>query len=160
MAEAEQYINIMIDSLRKKDKILDDIIVQNDIQSNLAAKAELDLDEFGKSAEAKQELIEQLNVLDEGFQSLFDKVKVEINERKPRYAAEIHQMQDLIKSLSEKGIRIQAQEEKNRLSLTAHFSKMKKEVKVAKKSMQVASGYYKSMSKTSVVDSQFMDRKK
>ena len=160
MAESEQYVNIMIDSLRKKDKILEEIIVQNDIQTELAAQPELDLDAFGESAEAKQALIEQLNVLDAGFQSLYDKVKIELNERKSHYASEIRQMQELIKILSEKGIKIQAQEEKNRLSLTAHFAKMKKEVKVAKKSMKVASDYYKSMSKTSVIDSQFMDKKK
>lgn len=160
MAQTEQYVNMMIDSLRKKDSILDKIIEQNEIQSEIAAQSELDMDKFGKSVEDKQKLIDELNVMDAGFQSLFDKIKVELNEKKTRYSGEIRQMQELIKSLSEKGIRIQAQEEKNRLSITAHFAKMKKEVKVAKKSMQVASDYYKSMSKTAYLDSQFMDKKK
>lgn len=160
MEEAEQYVGMMIDSLRKKDGILEEIIIQNDIQSNLAAESELDMEAFGKSVEAKQKLIEQLNVLDDGFEALYNKIKDDLVTRKAHYASEIHQMQQLIKSLSEKGIKIQAQEEKNRLSLTTHFSKMKKEVKVTKKSMQVASDYYKNMSKTSVVDSQFMDKKK
>lgn len=160
MTETEQYVNIMIDSLSKKDEILEKIIEQNNIQSQIASKENFDLESFGKSVEDKQELIDQLTALDNGFQSLFDKVKEELNGKKTRYTAEIRKMQELIKMLTEKGIKIKAQEEKNRLSITAHFEKMKKEVKVAKKSMRVASDYYKNMSKTSYVDSQFMDSKK
>lgn len=160
MAQTEQYVNMMLDSLRKKDGILEEIVRLNKVQTELASKEEFDLDAFAESVEEKQTFIDELNKLDDGFQMLYDKVKVEINERKEQYTDEIRQMQEYIKMLSEKSILIQAQEEKNRLSIHAQFSKMKKEVKVAKQSMKAASDYYKAMSKTGIVDSQFMDKKK
>lgn len=160
MAQEEQYVNMMLDSLKKKDEVLEEIIRINKVQTELASKEELDMDVFAETVEEKQKYIDIINELDDGFQMLYDKVKEELNLRKARYTAEIRKMQEYIKLLSEKSILIQAQEEKNRLSIQAHFSKMKKEVKVAKQSMKVASDYYKSMSKTTVIDSQFMDRKK
>lgn len=160
MEQTEQYVNMMIDSLRKKDELLDAILQQNELQTEIVSRSELDLDAFKVVVDEKQKLIDEINKLDEGFQFLFDKIKHELTTKKVRYTSEIRQMQDYIKKLSEKGIQIQSQEERNRLSVQGHFSKMKKEVKVAKRSMSAATNYYKTMSKTTVVDSQFMDKKK
>lgn len=160
MAQTEQYVKMMLDSLQKKDKVLEEIIRLNKVQTEIASKEELDIDEFSHCVEEKQKYIDELNSLDDGFQMLFDKVKDELNKSKELYKDEIRQMQGYIKMLSEKSILIKAQEEKNRLSLQSHFSRMKDKVKVAKQSIKAATDYYKSMSKTNIIDSQFMDKKK
>ena len=158
MEQTEQYVNMMLDSLKKKDELLELIIGINKEQTDI--ESEFDMDKFAASVETKQKYIDELNRLDSGFQALYDNIKEPLINEKTRYTVEISMMQEYIKLLSEKSILIQVQEEKNRLSIQAHFAKMKKEVKVAKQSMKAASDYYKSMSKTAYVDSQFMDKKK
>lgn len=160
MAETNTYVNMMLDSLKKKDSILDKIIELNNVQTELAKQPELDMDAFSATVEQKQELIDKMQEMDDGFQSLYDRVKEELQVNRARYAEEIRQMQAYIKQLSEKSVQIQTQEEKNRLTLQGHFARMKQEIRTAKKSVQVAADYYKNMSKLNVVDSQFMDKKK
>ena len=160
MEQTEQYVNMMLDSLKKKDELLELIIGINKEQTDIASESEFDMDKFAASVETKQKYIDELNRLDSGFQALYDNIKEPLINEKTRYTVEIRMMQEYIKLLSEKSILIQVQEEKNRLSIQAHVAKMKKEVKVAKQSMKAASDYYKSMSKTAYVDSQFMDKKK
>ena len=150
MEQTEQYVNMMLDSLKKKDELLELIIGINKEQTDIASESEFDMDKFAASVETKQKYIDELN----------NNIKEPLINEKTRYTVEIRMMQEYIKLLSEKSILIQVQEEKNRLSIQAHFAKMKKEVKVAKQSMKAASDYYKSMSKTAYVDSQFMDKKK
>ena len=58
-----------------------------------------------------------------------------------------------------KSVKIQEVESKQRLAIEGQFAKMHKNVRVAKKGMDVAQNYYKSMSKLNVVDSQFLDQK-
>lgn len=160
MEQTEQFVDMMLRSLQKKNQVLDAIIQQNDMQSRIVNQEELNLDSFGVSVEEKQKLIDELNKLDDGFQMIFDKLKEELSKDRALYADQIKQMQELIKIITDKSVKIQAQEEKNKECIMAHFAKMRKEVKVAKTSMDVAANYYKNMSKTAVVDSQFMDKKK
>ena len=70
------YIHIMTDSLRKKTEVLDKISEQNKIQMELAKSEEFDYDIFGKTLEEKEKLIQEINHLDSGFQSLYERVKV------------------------------------------------------------------------------------
>lgn len=160
MAEAAQYIKMMLDSLIKKEDLLNQIVAYNQQQKELAEAEKMDMDAFSVLVDKKQGLILEIQKLDDGFQALYDRIKEELTSRKGLYKIEIMQMQDYIKRLSDLSIKIQAQEEQNRQLLQVHFSQMKKDVKIAKKSVKVATDYYKSMSKLNVVDSQFVDKKK
>lgn len=157
--ENKQYIRLMIEDLQKKSGLLDKIIEVNERQKKIINQPDMDLDEFGSTVEEKSGYVDEINALDVGFQRLFEHVREALNGNKELYSEEIRTMQELIRAVTDKSVAIQAEEERNRLTIEGQFAKMKQEVRRAKKSMGVADNYYKSMSGTAVVDSQFMDIK-
>ena len=68
--ETKNYLQIMIDSLEKKKKVLQDIVDYNIQQENILQEKEFDGDIFQKNMEEKSACIDILNSLDEGFQSV------------------------------------------------------------------------------------------
>ncbi len=69
---------------------------KNAEQMSLLKEEEFLPEKIEKTVEEKSALIEKLLKLDEGFQTLYDKVKEEINGKKEIYKDQIRQLQDLI----------------------------------------------------------------
>ena len=140
--EKNQYIPVMIQSLKKKSEILDAIMELNIRQSEELENPALDPDDFDKTVEEKSKQIEQLDLLDDGFQELFDRVKDDLKNHQDLYRDEIAQMQDYIRKLTSK-------------SATVH-----KQVREVRKSQRVVNQYYKNMMKTNYGEPVFTDKKK
>ena len=159
VAEISQYMEILVDGLQKKSVLLDHIIDSNDRLEKVISEQTMNMDQFKELLDEKDDYVKQINQLDEGFQSLFDKIKDEIHANKSLYKQQILRMQQLIREITDKGVQIQQTEAKNKLTIEGQFAKMHKNVRVAKQGMNVAQNYYKNMTKMSVVDSQFLDKK-
>ena len=87
-------LDMLEESLQKKIAILEKIEEQNDKQRDvLSVPEEVDEEAFDATVEAKGRLIDEINSLDDGFQSLFDRVKEEIGDHKDQYADQIKRMQ-------------------------------------------------------------------
>lgn len=157
--ETENYLQIMTSSLEKKKKILQDIVDYNVEQERIVTLGEFDGDKFQKNMENKAECIDMLNTLDEGFQSVYDRVKADVEMYKQNYKADIQRLQQLIKEVSALSATIQAQESRNKLQIERKFSELKQETKTAKRSVSMANKYYQNMSRVSS-EPQFMDHKK
>lgn len=157
--ETENYLQIMTSSLEKKKKILQDIVDYNVEQEHIVTSGEFDGDKFQKNMENKAECIDMLNVLDEGFQSVYDRVKADVEMYKQNYKADIQRLQQLIKEVSALSATIQAQESRNKLQIERKFRELKQETKTAKRSVSMANKYYQNMSRVSS-EPQFMDHKK
>ena len=108
----------------------------------------------------KTKLIEELELLDNGFQELFGHVQEELNANKMAYADEIREMQEYIRRLTEKSADIQTQEARNKALMEQRFTAVKKQVKEVRKSQKIVNQYYKNMMNTAFVDPQFTDKKK
>ena len=156
---ADTYVDIMLQSLEKKENILDEIIRLNIKQRDGLEDPELTPEEFDETVEAKAELIEQLEQLDSGFEKLFQRVKDELEKDKAKYGEKIKSMQGHIKSITDKSIDIQTQEARNKDLMTKKFAIIKQQVKQVRTGMNVADKYYKSMSKLDSVGTQFLDNK-
>ena len=156
---ADTYVDIMLQSLEKKENILDEIIRLNIKQRDGLEDPELTPEESDETVEAKAELIEQLEQLDSGFEKLFQRVKDELEKDKTKYAEKIKSMQGHIKSITDKSIDIQTQEARNKDLMTKKFAIIKQQVKQVRTGMNVADKYYKSMSKLDSVGPQFLDNK-
>ena len=104
--------------------------------------------------------IHQLDNLDSGFEKLFERVKEELEGNKETYKEEIRIMQDHIRKITDKSVKIQSQEARNKALMTNKFNGIKKQARQVRKGANVASKYYQSMTKTGYVDPQFMDNKK
>ena len=156
---ADTYVDIMLQSLEKKENILDEIIRLNIKQRDGLEDPELTPEEFDETVEAKAELIEQLEQLDSGFEKLFQRVKDELEKDKAKYGEKIKSMQGHIKSITDKSIDIQTQEARNKDLMTKKFAIIKQQVKQVRTGMNVADKYYTSMSKLDSVGPQFLDNK-
>ncbi len=155
----KEYIAILIQSLEKKKELLDKIIAKNKEQKYLFEDEGSDPDRLEENMKEKSEFIDQLNELDEGFQQIYDRVKMTLQGNKDSYKEEIRTMQRLITEITEKSATVQAQEQRNRALAEKRFANVKKGIRKARTSNQAASRYYKSMANLNVVDSQFLDEK-
>lgn len=152
------YLQMMIDSLNKKKDILTKIIALNEEQDKILSKAELDDNAFDANMKAKGSCIDELDLLDEGFQSLYDRIKEELAGNKTKYSREIAEMKQLIKEVTELGAKIEVQEAHNKVKVEAMFRRERQEHREAKRSASMAKSYYQNMSKLSN-EPQFMDAK-
>ena len=154
------YLTILIESLQKKSKVLDEISAYNERQSQLFKSGDASLETFDSLVEEKGKLIEALVKLDEGFETLYDRIAEEVATNKALYADQIRQLQEWIKKVTDQSVAIQAQETRNKDLVENYFRRQKEQLKSKKQSSQAAINYYKNMSRTSVVSPQFLDSKK
>lgn len=150
------YLQIMIDSLKKKKDILIKIVSLNEKQNEILSKEELNQDAFENNMHEKGECIDELEKLDEGFQSVFDRIKEELSNNKQLYYDEIATMKKLIKEVTELGAKVEVQEARNKVKVEAMFRRERQEHKEAKRSASMAKSYYQNMSRVSD-EPQFMD---
>lgn len=160
MNDKNNYIKVLIQSLKKKNQVLDGIIRANHGQKEALEDPNLDPDDFDVIVEEKSALMDQLNQLDDGFEQIYARVREELQEHRENYKEEIHQMQELIRQLTDKSTAIQAQELRNKDLMSQKFASIKKQVREIRSSQKVVNQYYKNMMKTNYIDPQFTDSKK
>ncbi len=160
MEQSTNYINIMRDSLQKKIIVLDKIMSINRKQAEIIKDIKTNMAEYEKTLDEKQLLIDELNLLDNGFQALYTRVDEEISVHKNEYAEEIKEMQKCIALITDKSVEIREVEEKNRQIISQQFSLFKQEVKKFKQNKRAAGQYYDTMQKTNYISPQFLDQKK
>lgn len=157
----ENYVDIMLQSLRKKVRVLDQIIELNRQQKILLEDPNLPPETLDQNLADKDKMIQSLNELDNGFEELYNKVKDILQVRKAEYAEQIHQMQDLIKDIMEKSTMIQTQEARNKEKAVQKFAGIRNQVRGVRNSQKVVKQYYQSMMKqNSYPEASFVDDKK
>ncbi len=149
---AETYLAIMLQSLRKKEKVLDEIIRLNDLQKKELTDQAAPVDEFDKTVEDKSACIEQLNQLDSGFEKLYAQVEEELKTHKEQYADTIRELQNCIRIVTDKSIMIQAQEARNKDLMMQKFTTVKQHAKDVRANSRAITGYYKTMKQSAYAD--------
>lgn len=160
MDKGSTYIIILIQSLEKKIRVLDRIIESNQEQKEILSQEDMDTDRFEANLNEKGNLVDELNLLDDGFQDIYDRIKDELGTNREAYKEEIKQMQKLISEITEKSVTIRAEEERNRALAIKQFDSMRGNITTAKRSRQAANTYYSNMSRVNTIDAQFMDKRK
>lgn len=156
----EAYIDVMLQSLKKKEQILEQIVSLDDLQKKQLENPECTADEFDATVEEKAGLIEQLEQLDDGFEKMYERMKGELQENRTAYADQIRKMQELIRSITDKSVQIQAQEARNKDLMVQRFARVKRQAKEIRSNNKATTEYYRSMSQVNYIDPQFMDNKK
>lgn len=154
------YITALKQGLEKKMQILDEIIEENALQRQLLADPELDPDDFEKNLNDKAALVEQLTMLDDGFDTVYERVREELQQNRAAYAVDITCMQKYISAIMEKSTQIQTEEQRNRELVVQKFTSVKKQIREVKSSHKAVNEYYQNMMKLNYVEPQFMDNKK
>lgn len=160
MENEADYIRIMVESLEKKRDVLSQIIELNRQQKFLLQDPNLSPEEFEKNITYKGKLVEQLNLLDSGFEKLFARVRELLDANREQYAKEIQTMQSFIKDITAQTNTIQTQEIRNKEEATRKFSDVREQVKGVRNSQKVVKQYYQNMMSRRDTTPQVIDNKK
>ena len=150
----------MIESLEKKTDVLGHIIELNRQQKLMLQDPNLLPEDFEKNMDYKSQLVDQLNLLDNGFEKLFQRVRETLQENKQQYAVQIEKMQTLIKAITEQTNTIQTQEIRNREEASRKFADVRDQVKGVRNSQKVVHQYYQNMMRQKSYAAQVIDNKK
>ncbi|MCR5799397.1 MAG: flagellar export chaperone FlgN [Lachnospiraceae bacterium] len=156
----ENSLNILAESLDMKIEVLKEIQAYNDKQEKAFSEEHPDMDSFDEAIEEKGRLIEKLEKLDEGFETLYAEVSEQLNKDRSKYAVQIRQLQDKITIITELSTSIQAKEARNKKLIEDYFSYQRKDIKKNRVNSKAAYGYYKNMSGIATAEPQYMDSKK
>ena len=156
----ENYLSILKESLEKKLEVLGSIEEINSAQTEMLKSEEFNMEAFDATVDEKDIYIKELTKLDDGFETLYDRIKAELLENRSKHSGLIKQLQSLIGEITDKSVSIQAQESRNKAMLESYFSKERKSLGQVRKSTKAAYGYYQNMSNSSTPDSYFVDKKK
>ncbi len=158
--QENSYIQVLIQSLHQKVEALDRIIEKNKEQYEILSVEEADMEAFDRNVREKSEYIDKIVFLDDGFEEIYRRVREELDANRQAHAEEIRQMKELIAKITERSMKVQAQEQRNKELAGIQFSKSRKKIRQVKAGNKAASQYYRNMQQLNVVDPQFMDRKK
>ena len=156
----EALLQILQDSLEKKIGLLDAIEKKSKEQEVIIKKEDFTFQEIDENMEAKSQLIEQLSLLDNGFETLYEKIRKELLENKEQYRIQIEEIQNLIVEVTARGASNEAIEARNKAAIEAYFSREKKEIQKRKNVSSVARSYYQTAKQMNNVVPQFLDTKK
>lgn len=153
----ESQLTILSESLDKKLQVLKEIQEYNKKQEQAFLSETIQLDDFDAAIEEKGHLIERLGKLDEGFETVYERLAAELKDNRGKYRNQIAVLQDKIRQVTEMGVTIQAQEQRNKMLVEQYFAKGRENIRQERKHSKAAYNYYKSMSGGPASSSQFMD---
>lgn len=156
----QEYLNILITSLRKKEMILRELLSKTEQQKVLLTDETFSEVRFMELTEEKTVLLDNLKQQDDGFEALYKRVAPILRERKEHYKEEVKTMQQLIREITDLSVQLQSLETRNRAGFELFLRNKRTEIRQVKRSRSVAANYYNSMSKMNLTDAQFMDKKK
>ncbi|MCR5101300.1 MAG: hypothetical protein K6B41_08080 [Butyrivibrio sp.] len=154
------YLDMMEDSLDNKIEVLNIVIGENEAFHNMLTNEEADVnDRITAYIDKKDSLVKKIDELNNGFTSIFEKVKEELIIDKDKYKSQIERMQDKITEISDLSVTIEAQERRNKVLIDKYFSEKRQNLNNKRKSSGAAYNYYEVMSKSRLNMPQFMDKK-
>ena len=146
-----------------KDKVLDEILEEDAEQAKLFKEDEPDIDKISESQDRIGELAEKLDKLNDGFQSVYDRVRAELQNNKDLYKDEIKKMQELITRITGKTVKIEAEQNRNKAEAGKIFKDRKKSLAAQRNKVGKINLYATQMhgiTPTGQAEAAFLDKKK
>lgn len=151
---------ILLQSLEKKNQLLDQMIRQNGVQEEILKQERFDMEAFDAAIDQQSSYVEQLDKLDRGFEMVYDRMREELRENKERYRDEIKRMKEQIQQITDKIVTLNAGNMRNKMLAENQFRKRRQEIGAGASKNRVARNYYKNMNNLNYVSPQFYDNKK
>lgn len=156
----KNYLDILIESLQKKIRILNELLEKNEEQSKLLDAPKFDDEAFDAVMDKKADLIINLRFLDTGFEAVYGRARETIMKDRARYASKIRDMQTLITVITQRSTAVEASERRNDQKFKNRFRAEHQKLRQSKNSVQAVTGYYKSMTGGGVSQTpRYMDTK-
>ena len=151
---------ILLQSLEKKNELLDQMIDQNSMQERILKQEEFDMDAFGEVLDRQSACVEELDKLDRGFEAVYERVREELMQNRERYRTEITRMKEQIQQITDKIVTLNAGNMRNKVLAENQFKKKRLAIGTGVSKNRVATNYYNSMNNLNYVSPQFYDNKK
>lgn len=129
MNDNSTYVTILRDSLINKKNVLNNIIELTEKQYELVKQGDVEADDFDEIIEDKGKELARLNMLDDGFQSVYNRIGDELRNNSEHYKDIIIEMQRLIDENIALGAKIETMEHRNRELIESFIARKKEEIK-------------------------------
>lgn len=139
-------LTILSDSLDKKIDVLKRIQEFNEQQEKAFSVPEPDMALFDQALEEKEKLIQEVIKLDQGFETLYERVKEELELHKDAYKPQIAELKKKVTIVTELSNAVQAKEARNKKLVEGFFAKQRQNIKQSRQRSRAAYGYAQSMS--------------
>ena len=156
----ETYLQLLDESLEKKIGVLNRILDIDKNQEKSLKEENLDADTVEKLMNEKGELIKKLDQLDDGFDSVYQRIKEEIQANSSKYTSQVKKFQEDIRNITDLQTSIEALEKRLKDSVDRYASKAAANLKLRRATNNVARNYYETVNKLNQAGPQFMDKKK
>lgn len=151
---------ILLRSLEKKNELLDQMISLNSVQEGILKQEEFDMDAFDAAIDRQSACVEELDKLDQGFETVYDRVRDELMRNREQYRAEIARMQEQIQQITDKIVTLNAGNMRNKMLAENQFKKKQQAIGSGVSKNRAAVNYYNNMNNLNYVKPQFYDNKK
>lgn len=148
------------DSLSLKIDIMRQLQLLCQEQQEILQDAEATPEQLEDNMEKKAKLVARLEHLDVGFDQMYQKVQEELSGNRQKHKDAIQRMQDMIREITDRNVRLLAMERHNKTLAEEKFASVRTQARDVRKSSQAVSSYYQNMMKTGAVEPQFWDSKK
>ena len=155
------YISALQESLQKKLEVLNSLLKLTNEQGRILSAQEPDMDRFDSIIDQKDSLLQTMETLNRGFESLFARIGTTIKDNKYQYQQQITEMQNLIRSITDTGLQIEGQEHRNKTAFQNYLTGARQEIREFTANNQMANAYYHNMANQHQSwQSYFVDQKK
>ena len=158
--QEREYLELLIQSLKKKLLLLNQIIVLNQQQKEMLMDENLDPDTLDVNVREKDELISQVTQLDDGFDEVYAHIADLMKKNHSDYEEELDRMRELIRQIMAKDASIRTDEQRNYELAQKKFARVKKQIREVKTSQKMVNRNYQNMMQQRQADIQYMDNKK
>ena len=158
--QEKQYLEVLIQSLKKKLMILNRISVLNQDQRDILQDENSDPDAFDINVRDKDRLVSQIVELDAGFDEVYAHIKELMERDHSVYEEQLQEMRELIRLIMAKDASVRAEEQRNYALAQRKFASVKSKVREVKASQKMVNSYSRTMMGQKSGDSMFLDNKK
>lgn len=159
-SEFSTCFKVLEDTIQKKEQYLDELLALTKEQEQVLLQEKFSMDAFESLMDRKDPYIKKISEFDAGFESVYERMRPEMEGYKKEFEPRIRALQGKIKTVLEKGAALCTSEEQNKTRLEFCLRDKKQEIKNFNKSSRTVSSYYKNMSGALSDKSFFMDKKK
>jgi hypothetical protein len=156
----QTYAQLLVDTLKRKSEVLLQLMELTSRQENVISSEPFNEDQFMDIMDLKEEKIQVLNRLDEGFDKIYQSIRMELQQNKEQYSSDINIMKEFIIKITDLSINLQTMELRNKSKIEIIFGKKRREIRESTISSKTVANYYKSMSSQQEGQSFFYDKKK
>ncbi len=159
-APVEVYIEALQLSLEKKEKVMRELLKFTERQEQLLSAEEPNMDKMEKLFKEKEQELNELRSLDDGFERLYNKIREGIRTRAEEFRPGIEKLQESIRTITELGVTLEALERRNKDRMESVICSSRTKIKTFNKSNAAVTRYYKNMNSGTLENPAFLDTKK